>query len=253
MDKALALIPRSIEEATSLAERLSKAQTLALSLRGKPADVLAAILAGQEMGLAPMAALRLIHIVDGKPVLAADAMVALILASGKAKFFRRAEVTSESVTYETQRHGDETVHRCTWSLAMAKLANLAHKDNWRKHPRSMLAARAKSELARDVYPDVLAGCYTPDEAETFAARSEPITPAPGEPDAMDAEIVESTPPPGSTPPPDNSYLNEIDAAPTTDALQKLSLDPRKPAKGSPGYELARAKYFARAKALSGAA
>lgn len=167
-NKSLSIVPRSIAEALSLSEQLAKASTLSEGLRGNTSNVLAAMLAGQEMGLAPMAALRSIHIIKGKPVLAADAMVAVVLASGKCEYFDRVEESATSVTYETKRVGSPNKRRCTWTIEDAQRAQLVNNDNWRKHPIAMLAARAKSTLARDVYPDILAGCYSDDEAREFS-------------------------------------------------------------------------------------
>lgn len=171
-NKSLSIVPRSIAEALSLSEQLAKASTLSEGLRGNTSNVLAAMLAGQEMGLAPMAALRSIHIIKGKPVLAADAMVAVVLASGKCEYFDRVEESAASVTYETKRVGSPNKRRCTWTIEDAQRAQLVNNDNWRKHPIAMLAARAKSTLARDVYPDILAGCYSDDEvAETQSVQA----------------------------------------------------------------------------------
>jgi hypothetical protein len=56
--------------------------------RGEPdlgattANVAAALLAGRELGLEPMAALRSIHIIDGTPGLSALAVRALVVAAG---------------------------------------------------------------------------------------------------------------------------------------------------------------------------
>lgn len=180
---ALAITPRTIDEATSLAERLSKSSLLPKAMQGKMPDVLVTILAGQEMGLSPMASLRSFHVIEGKTVLGADGMVALVLGSGKAEYFERVEESDTSVTYETKRVGALKPRRCTWTLQMAKAAALNAKDNWRLYPRAMLASRAKSELARDVYPDVLAGCYTEDEQEYIRTPT----------DAIDAEFVEVEP------------------------------------------------------------
>lgn len=192
--KALAIIPKSIDEVNDLAERFAKSSLLPKSMQGKAADVLVTIMAGQEMGLSPMASLRAIHVIDGKPVLSADGMTALVLGSGKAVYFERIEDSDTSVTYETLRQGAKTPRRCTWTMQMAKVAGLNLKDNWRQYPRAMLASRAKSELARDVYPDVLAGCYTDDEIANTRSERPGYTPTPSSKfdtsDAVDAELVE---------------------------------------------------------------
>ncbi len=191
--KALAIIPKSIDEVNDLAERFAKSSLLPKSMQGKAADVLVTIMAGQEMGLSPMASLRAIHVIEGKPVLSADGMIALVLGSGKAVYFERVEESDTSVTYETLRVGSKTPRRCTWTMQMAKVAGLNLKDNWRQYPRAMLASRAKSELARDVYPDVLAGVYSDDEISTTERPA--YTPPPSSKfdtsDAVDAEIVEA--------------------------------------------------------------
>lgn len=194
--KSLAIVPKTLAEATDLAERLSKSSLLPKDMVGKMPDVLVTILAGQEMGFTPMASLRAFHVIGGKPVLGADGMVALVLGSGKAEYFDRIAESDTEVTYETKRVGSKTPRRCTWTMQMAKNAALHQKDNWRTFPRAMLASRAKSELARDVYPDVLAGCYTTEEMDgsrgsvafDLPPHLTPITKA--EVDAVqDAEIV----------------------------------------------------------------
>lgn len=180
--KALAIVPKTINELMTLSELLAKSELLPKALRGKVPDVAMTILAGQEMGLTPMAALRNFHVIEGKPVMSADGMVALALGSGLARYFKPVEESAESVTYETLRVGNDKPQRCTWTKQMAKDAGLNTKDNWRLFPRQMLAARAKSELARNVYPDVLAGCVSDVEYGDW-------TP-PRNDDAIDAEFVD---------------------------------------------------------------
>lgn len=175
------VLPRSMDEFIKLAEKLAESKLLPEELRGKVPEVLMQMLSGQELGLTPMTSLRSFHIIKGRPVMSSDAMVAIVLGSGKAEYFRRVEATDKSVTYATKRRG-ETEQRCTWTMDMARTAGLAAKDNWRAHPRQMLASRCKTELARDVYPDVLAGCMELDEA-TPSVQS-PL------PDAQDAEFVD---------------------------------------------------------------
>lgn len=216
--RALAIIPRNIAECTDLAERLAKSTLLPEKLRNKVPDVLMTIMAGQEMGLAPMAALRSFHVIEGKPVMSADGMVAVVLGSGKASYFRCVAASDESVTYETMRIGDDKPQRCEWTMAMAKRAALHQKDNWRCYPRAMLASRARAELARAVYPDVLAGCYTDDEIgpsrTTVYNVAGPAVAAPPAAAVIDAEFADA---PAKAP----SVLADIDAAQTEDELAAL--------------------------------
>lgn len=234
--RALAIIPRTVAECTDLAERLAKSGLLPEKLRNKAPDVLMMIMAGQEMGLAPMAALRTFHIIEGKPVMSADGMVGLVLASRKALYFRCVSSSEESVIYETQRVGDDKPQRCEWTIQQAKKAALTQKDNWRLYPRAMLASRARSELARAVYPDVLAGHYTEDEiTPTGQAVYASPTAASRQADVIDAEIVEPT----KTEP---SLLDDIDAAKTRDEL--AAMVPRLQRLTGKDLQEARARYGA---------
>lgn len=240
--RALAIVPRTIDEVTDLAERLSKSTLLPKSMQGKMPDVLVTIMAGQEMGLAPMASLRSFHVIEGKPVLSADGMVALVLGSGKAQYFERVEESETSVTYETMRVGSKTARRCTWTMEMAKKAALHQKDNWRCYPRQMLASRSKKELAVDVYPDVLAGCYLEDEIED----PRPAPAARQQVDVIDAEFVEA---PAHAPVNLDEYteLVEIDSAPSVDQCKAIAarFSTRKLRPGHPAYDAMNAKYKAR--------
>jgi len=189
-ETSIAIIPRSIGEVQSLAEILSKSTLLPEALRGKIPDVIVQILAGQELGLPPMASIRGVHIVGGKPVLSSDLMVALVRASGSCEFFQVETETETSVTYVAKRKGDPKEQRYTWSDEDTKLAGLNTKDNWRLHKKQMRRARCKAILARDMWPDVLAGVYESDSQE-IEVRA-PIThrdPSPAN-DIVDAEIVE---------------------------------------------------------------
>lgn len=190
-DKALAVIPRSMVEVQSMAEILAKSSLLPDALKGKVPDVVVQILAGQELGLSPMASIRGVHIVQGKPILSADTMVALVLASGSCEYFQVVNENETSVTYETKRKGAPSTQKYTWSDEDTKAAGLNTKDNWRLHKKQMRRARCKAILARDVYPDVLAGVYEFDSSEIEEPRVihrdiKPVT------DIVDAEIVSET-------------------------------------------------------------
>lgn len=210
--KALAIVPSSMGEIQSMAEILAKSSLLPDALRGKVPDVVVQILAGAELGLPPMASIRGVHIVAGKPILAADTMVALVRKSGSCEYFMVESETETAVTYVCKRIGDPKEQRYTWSDEDTKLAGLNTKDNWRLHKKQMRRARCKAILARDVWPDVLAGVYDGDSGELAPPTASPIThrdTKPANDDVIDAEIVE------------DDLLELVKTAPTAAALEAL--------------------------------
>jgi 5'-3' exonuclease len=159
------LEPRSMDEAVKLADRLMASRLF--SAYGHPAGILATVLAGRELGIQAMASLRAFHIIEGKPTLSAGAIVALIMKSGKAEYFRPVERTADRATFVTKRHGDPEV-TMTFTIdeakqAWSKDAAAFGKSAWGKHPADMCVARCSSKLARLVYPDVVFNLYAPEE------------------------------------------------------------------------------------------
>ncbi len=103
--------------------------------------------------------------VQGKIVMEANLMLASVLRSGKCKYFVPVEVNQERAVYRTRRNeegAEEAVREYT--AEDAKLAGLLEKPVW-KHRAALLAARCKATLLRDMYADIVLGCYTPDELE----------------------------------------------------------------------------------------
>jgi hypothetical protein len=147
-----------------LAERIAGTEFVPKALRDRPEAVLACILTGHEVGVGPMAALAKIHVVEGRPTMAAELMRALGLSAGHEAWVD--EATNTRVTVAGRRQGSNHVHKVTWTLDDARKAGLAGKQNWQRYPRQMLLARATAELARLVWPDVLGGiAYATEELE----------------------------------------------------------------------------------------
>lgn len=159
------LDPRSLKDARQLALDMFTARTFGADY-GSPEAVLSTIMVGRELGIPAMSALRSIHIIEGRHSLAASLMVGLVLKSGLAEFFEPIEFDGTKATFETKRKGARNVVKMTYTFSMAETAGLV-KDlsNWKKNPMAMCIARAQAMLARLVYPDLLAGLYTPEELE----------------------------------------------------------------------------------------
>lgn len=165
--------PTSFDEAVRLADMLAKSSLIPTALRNKSSDVLVTLIAGHELGLSPMQSVRSIHIIEGKPTLAAELMVALVKKrTDVCQFFRLVASDAKKAEYETQRQGDPAPTRLAYTIEEATGAGLAGRDNWKKHPAAMLRARASSALARAVYPDLVLNVYDPDEAVDMRERFE---------------------------------------------------------------------------------
>ena len=178
MSDALAIFdPGATEQVLTLATTLSKSGLLPKALQNRPADVLVVLLAGRELGIGPMQALRGIYVVDGKPILGAELMAGVAIRSRECEYFRLVRSSATEAVYETKRRGSDRVE-LKWTIDQAKAAGLVNKNNWRSFPDAMLRARCAGALARAVYPDILNGVYTPDEAEEFGGPPAPVPTTP---------------------------------------------------------------------------
>lgn len=160
-----ALEPHDMKSATWLAKTVVDSGMF--DSYGTPAAAFLTIMAGREMGLGAMASLRSFHVVEGKPTMSAQLMMAMCIASPLCKSFRvkRSETTSKVAVVEVQRHDWAEPERYTWTIEDAQEAGLTGKNVWKKYPRDMLINRAIAEAARFVFPELMANVYTPEELE----------------------------------------------------------------------------------------
>ncbi len=129
-----------------------------------PEKAIALILTGREMGLGPMASIRSISIIDGKPVVAADRQLAMFKsAGGRARFVQLDE--TGAVLALRHPNGDE--HTETYTVEMARAAGLLSKDNWKHHPKAMLRSRVITAGLKSIGFEATAGVYDPDEASAW--------------------------------------------------------------------------------------
>jgi hypothetical protein len=81
-DSALARWAADVQQVYLVAVSLAKTSFVPASMKGKPEEVTAAILAGGEVGLQQMASLRSIDIIQGTPAMRALTMRGLVQAAG---------------------------------------------------------------------------------------------------------------------------------------------------------------------------
>jgi hypothetical protein len=119
------------------------------------AVVAATLLAGRELGLEPMAALRSIDVIQGTPALRAVALRGLVMSHGAQIWVE--ESTSTRAIVQGIARGSDKIQQSIWSMDRAKDLGLANKPNWRSQPGVMLVARATAECARLIAPDAILG------------------------------------------------------------------------------------------------
>lgn len=157
--------PGSIPEAFQLANILVKSKLLPNTVQS-PEAAFAIIATGRELGLTAMQSLRSIHVIQGKTILSADLVAALVKSRRDVcSYFMLVESTVERATYKTQRVGEPEATTLTFTFEDAKRAQVTGNPNWTKFPAAMLRARCITALARAVYPDLAMGIYDPDEID----------------------------------------------------------------------------------------
>ncbi len=181
--------PENLEQAMKVADVLARSGLLPEHLRGKPADVLATLIAGAEMGLGMMQAFRAIYLVKGKVGFYADFMLAKAKQHPRCVRFDMVESNNERATFETEEVGGK-VTPLTYTLAQAQASGATRNPTYAAHPEAMLRARCISALVKLVYPDAFFGASSMEEVSEIEEREinappikqepkEPIKPASG--------------------------------------------------------------------------
>jgi hypothetical protein len=153
--------------AYQMAQKLAATSFVPQSLRGKPGDITAAILAGAELGLKPMATLKSIDVIQGTPALRAHAMRAVVQKQGHE--IELVESTPERCVMRGRRKGSENWQTVEWTIQRAAQMKLTEKAEWKKQPQNMLVARCTGELSRLIASDALHGMpYVSEELEGTA-------------------------------------------------------------------------------------
>lgn len=147
------------QEQMTLAKELVTTGFLPSSVK-TPAQALAIIQTGKELGIGPMHALRSIHIIQGKPTLSAELQLAMFKAKGGRAVWKESTETKATLWLK-HPNGDE--HEETFTIEDARRANLLGKDGWKMYAKAMLRARTSSAGLRAVAPDIVAGIYDPEE------------------------------------------------------------------------------------------
>ena len=119
-------------------------------------QALAVMLAGWELGLRPMTALRHIYVVNGRTEIETRAMVGIIKARRPAVQFSWPEYTREAVTCIIQVPGQRHEVNVRYTVEDAKASGqMAKPGPWQLYTRDMLYAAATKRACRLACPDLI--------------------------------------------------------------------------------------------------
>lgn len=137
------------------------------SMFGKTMDqLLPLMLIAQAEGKHPAIAAQEWDIIQGRPALKSTSALARFQnVGGKIQWNTRSDVKA-SATFSHPSGGTVEI---TWTIERAQKAGLTSKDNWKKFPSQMLAARVAAEGVRACFPAALSGFYVTEEVQDTPA------------------------------------------------------------------------------------
>lgn len=183
------LNPQTLDEAMKMADIMSRSNLVPKDFQGNAGNILIAMQWGMELGMAPLQAMQNIAVINGRPSIWGDAMIAIA----------RSAPSCEYITETLQGEGDAMIATCkakrkgqpeeirTFSVDDAKTAGLWNKQGpWKTSPKRMLQLRARAFAIRDVFADALRGMASAEEQQDIAVMQQErdVTPAKTEPAAL---------------------------------------------------------------------
>jgi hypothetical protein len=161
------IVPRTIDEALSLAKMIASSDLAPKDYRGKPGNVIIAMQMGAEIGLSPLQALQNIAIINGRPSVWGDGLKAVVLAHPDCEWIKESfdDPNNPTIAYCTVKRKGFPEHTRQFSLKDASTAGLLNKGPWQQYRGTMILNRARIAL-RDMFADALRG---------LAIREEMIT------------------------------------------------------------------------------
>ena len=165
----------SLEDAIKISEIIAKSSFCPKAFLGKPGDILVCVQFGAEVGLKILQSLQNIAVINGRPCLWGDSMLAVCQQSPSYEYIHETfDEATMTATCAAKRKGSPEVVR-TFSKTQAEKAGLWGKNVWALYPERMLSARARGFALRDTWADTLRGIISAEEASDYP-KTETVRP-----------------------------------------------------------------------------
>ena len=195
--KAFALLPQNIQEGMELAAMIAKSDLAPKDFKGNAANCFIAMQMGAEVGLSPMQAIQNIAVINGRPSVWGDSMLAICQAHRDFESINENESTDEKGVCVVKRRG-MVAQRREFSLADAKSAGLFGKAGpWTNYRARMLKLRARAFALRDTFGDALRGLQSAEEVSDYV-NTDIVQPSQAKPEiAPPLKKTDVAPPPAA--------------------------------------------------------
>lgn len=172
--KTTLLTPSNLKEAMEYATIIANSSMVPKTYQGKAGDILVAVQMGAELGLKPIQALQNIAVINGKPSVYGDALLALVQAHPSFEDIKEWYDEKTNTAFCRVKRKNQTEHTVSFSIEDAKKAGLWGKGGpWTQYPKRMMQMRARGFALRDKFADALGGLITVEEAQDYQVVDTP--------------------------------------------------------------------------------
>lgn len=175
---------RTYDDLMKFSDLLVKSGMLPQGVKTKEAAAVV-ILKGREIGMPMMESFSLINVIQGKPTIAPQGMIALARRTGLLEDMKLWSNEGNTESYCIVKRRGQSEYKSTFTDKDAEAMGLMIKDNWKKQKRVMREWRAASANFRITFADVIGGMYPPEELGAEVDDE-------GEVVQVDSQVVETT-------------------------------------------------------------
>lgn len=171
IDETSVFSAKNFNHYLEVATHLSKSTMIPKGYSGKPMDILVAIDMGNALGLPMMQAIQDIAVINGKPCMYGDGLLAVVQGHPQYEWIveepvlEKAEIVGYKCTVKRKNHPE---HTTVFTREDAKKASLWGKQGpWSQYPARMMQMRARGYALRDIFADALRGIKPVEEVKDY--------------------------------------------------------------------------------------
>jgi hypothetical protein len=159
------------ERALKIAEKIAKSDLAPKDYKGKPENVFIAMQFGYETGLNPMQAIQNIAVINGRPCIWGDAMLAIAQSNPDFEWIDEKPIKNGTTVVGYKcivKRRNYPEREATFTMEDAKKAGLWGKSGpWSSYPERMMQMRARGFAIRDTFADALKGLGSAEEVQDY--------------------------------------------------------------------------------------